>query len=167
MNESLESRVLPLDWRTATVKPIYKSGDKFDPANYRPISLTSLVVKIMEAIIYEKTLDFLQKHKIIPSQQHGFVPGKSVSSNLLCCLSDWSLEVNRGNSVDVAYLDFSKAFDRVPKRRLLFKLQHYGISGLLHRWIESFLTDQFYHTAHLLFKITVSIYQVPVIISIY
>ncbi|KAJ3640477.1 hypothetical protein Zmor_003771 [Zophobas morio] len=66
MNQSLDSGVLPLDWRTATVKLIYKSGDKFDPANYRPISLTSLVVKTVEAIIYEKTLDFLQKHKIIP-----------------------------------------------------------------------------------------------------
>ncbi|KAJ3655423.1 hypothetical protein Zmor_014555 [Zophobas morio] len=98
----------------------------------------------MEAIIYEKTLDFLQKHKIIPSQQHGFVPGKSVSSNLLCCLSDWSLEVDRGNSVDVAYLDFSKAFDRVPKRRLLFKFQHYGITDLLLRWIESVLTDRIF-----------------------
>ncbi|KAJ3655248.1 hypothetical protein Zmor_014384 [Zophobas morio] len=128
MNHSLESGVLPLDWRTATVKPIsYKSGDKFDSANYRPISLTSSVVKTMDAIIYEKTLDFPQKHKIIPSQQHGFVPGKSVSSNLLCCLSDWSLEVDRGNSVDVAYLDFFKASDR----RLLFKLRYYGIRGRL------------------------------------
>ena len=104
------------------MQQLNRSSDKFDSANHRPICLTSLVVKTMEAIIYEKTLDFLQKHKIISSQQHGFVPGKSVSSNLVCCLSDWSLGVDRGNSVDVAYLDFSKAFDRVPKRRLLFKL---------------------------------------------
>src|SRR5699024_9386779 len=120
---------LPLDWRTAIVKPIFKKGDKFDPDNYRPISLTSIVVKLLETIIYDGILCFLTDRHIIPPQQHGFLPGKSTTTNLLCCLADWSREFDAGNPVDVAYCDFAKAFDRVPKRRLLHKLNHFGIRG--------------------------------------
>ncbi|KAH0813201.1 hypothetical protein GEV33_009590 [Tenebrio molitor] len=128
MKQSFRSGVLPPDWRSAIVRPIFKKGDKFDAANYRPVSLTSLVVKAMESIIYD--------------QQHGFLPGKSIQSNLLACLADWTREVDNGNSVDVLYLDFSKAFDRVPKRRLISKLQHLGISGNLLAWINAFLSER-------------------------
>jgi hypothetical protein len=112
MKQSFRSGVLPPDWRSAIVRPIFKKGDKFDAANYRPVSLTSLVVKAMESIIYDQVVRF------------GFLPGKSIQSNLLACLADWTREVDNGNSVDVLYLDFSKAFDRVPKRRLS---PHYSI----------------------------------------
>jgi hypothetical protein len=123
MKQSFRSGVLPPDWRSAIVRPIFKKGDKFDAANYRPVSLTSLVVKAMESIIiYDQVVRFLLDCDLIPLQQHGFLPGKSIQSNLLSCLADWTREVDNGNSVDVLYLDFSKVFDRVPKRRLISKL---------------------------------------------
>jgi hypothetical protein len=124
------------------VRPIFKKGDKFDAANYRPVSLTSLVVKAMESIIYDQVVRFLLDCDLIPLQQHGFLPGKSIQSNLLACLADWTREVDNGNSVDVLYLDFSKAFDRVPKRRLISKLQHLGISENLLAWINAFLSER-------------------------
>ncbi|KAH0822734.1 hypothetical protein GEV33_000056 [Tenebrio molitor] len=128
MKQSFRSGVLPPDWRSAIVRPIFKKGDKFDATNYRPVSLTSLVVKAMESIIYD--------------QQHGFLPDKSIQSNLLGCLADWTREADNGNSVDVLYLDFSKAFDRVPKRRLISKLQHLVITGNLLAWINAFLSER-------------------------
>jgi hypothetical protein len=128
MEQSFRSGVLPPDWRSAIVRPIFKKGDKFDAANYRPVSLTSLVVKAMESIIYDQVVRFLLDCDLIPLQQHGLLPGKSIQSNLLGCLADWTREVDGGNSVDVLYLDLSKALDRVPKRRLLSKLQHLGMT---------------------------------------
>ena len=95
--------------------PIFKAGDKFDASNYRPVSLTSVVVKIMESIIYDKTMNFLMECNIIPCEQHGFWPGKSINTNMLCCLDEWTRALDMGKSVDVAYFDFSKAFDRVPR----------------------------------------------------
>ena len=96
----------------------------------------------MESIIYDNMIAFLMKHNVIPPAQHGFLPGKSINTNLLTSLADWTRALDTGDTVDVVYFDFSKAFDRVPKRRLLFKLDHYGIRGNLLRWIDSFLTDR-------------------------
>jgi hypothetical protein len=140
--QSFDSGVLPSDWRTAIICPIFKKGDKFDPGNYRPVSLTSLVVKIMESIIYDTTIKFLVKHHVIPDNQHGFMPGKSITSNLLCCLSDWTKLLDLGRPLDVVYFDFAKAFDRVPRKLLLFKLQHIGIRGSLFYWLDAFLSDR-------------------------
>jgi hypothetical protein len=140
--QSFDSGVLPSDWRTAIICPIFKKGDKFDPGDYRPVSLTSLVVKIMESIIYDTTIKFLVKHHVIPDNQHGFMPGKSITSNLLCCLSDWTKLLDLGRPLDVVYFDFAKAFDRVPRKLLLFKLQHIGIRGSLFYWLDAFLSGR-------------------------
>ncbi|KAJ3652364.1 hypothetical protein Zmor_018337 [Zophobas morio] len=77
----------------------------------------------------------------IPKEHHGFLPGRSIQSNLPSCLLQWTSEVERGNTLDAIYLDFCKAFDRVPKRRLLHKLGHVGVSGLLLKWLEAYLSD--------------------------
>jgi hypothetical protein len=99
MKQSFRSGVLPPDWRSAIVRPTFKKGDKFDAANYRPVSLTFLVVKTIESIIYDQVVRFLLDCGLIPLQQHGFLPGKSIQSNLLGCLADWTREVDNGNSV--------------------------------------------------------------------
>ena len=110
--------------------------------NYRPISLTSIVVKVMETIIAAHLRAFLSNHKIIPSQQHGFMPGRSVITNLLQCVHDWTYAIDRGDPVDVIYLDFSKDFDRGPKNRLLYKLNDVGIRGSLLAWLWVYLSDR-------------------------
>ncbi len=142
MKQSFRLSELPKDWKIAYITPIHKNGNRLNAENYRPISLTSPVVKIMESIIVEHLDNFLNKFAIIPREQFGFRKGRSVESNLLACLNDWSLAADNLKSIDVIYLDFAKAFDKVPLNLLMLKLKAYGVSGLLLAWIQSFLTNR-------------------------
>ncbi|EFA09338.1 hypothetical protein TcasGA2_TC001664 [Tribolium castaneum] len=144
MTLSLQTGTLPSDWKLAVVKPIYKKGDKFNPSSYRPVSLTSLVIKIMESIVCDRLRQHLLTYNIIPPQQHGFIKGRCITTNMLACFNEWSRAFDNGENVDVIYFDFSKAFDRLPRKRLLLKLQHYGIGGNLLQWIDSFLSYRFF-----------------------
>ncbi|KAK9728012.1 Reverse transcriptase (RNA-dependent DNA polymerase) [Popillia japonica] len=108
MQFSMEEGKLPQQWKESTVIPVYKKGDKFDPKNYRQVSLTSIPCKILEKIISEQLTEFILNNHIIPTSQHGFMPGRSVISNLRECTNNWTLSVDRGNPVDVVYLDFTK-----------------------------------------------------------
>ena len=141
-NESLDQGVLPDAWKTAVVVPIHKKGSKKEPGNYRPISLTCIPCKVMESLIRDELMEFLSSTDQISKHQHGFRPRRSCSSQLLETLEDWCRIIEQGDSVDVIYLDFRKAFDSVPHKRLLKKLCSYGISGKLLRWIEVFLSDR-------------------------
>lgn len=142
MENSLKSESLPEAWKTANVIAIYKKGDKFSRENYRQISLTPIEVKVMEIIISDSMIPFLLDNNVIPSQQHGFLPGRSTATNLLSCLNDWTLSFDKNEPVDVIYLDYSKAFDKVPLNRLVKKLKHCGISGSLLGWISDFLSNR-------------------------
>lgn len=142
MNDSIDKGIVPDDWKNATVVPIYKSGNKHDPVNYRPISLTSNVCKIMEKIITHEITQFMIANKVIPESQHGFLPKRSVVTNLLTSVNQWTTWHDRGEPTDVIYLDYAKAFDKVPHKRLLLKLEHLGIRGKLLTWIENFLTSR-------------------------
>lgn len=108
--------------------------------NYRPISLTSVVAKLMERIVSDQTRLFLDNNQLLSIHQHGFRSGHSTLTQLLECLQDWCL--SRNESVDVIYLDLAKAFDSVSHRKLMHKLLAYGIEGDLHRWIRAFLSDR-------------------------
>ena len=119
--------------------PIFKKGSKTKAKNYRPISLTSQLVKILESIIRTKVMKYLTDNNIVTHYQHGFVSKKSCFTNLLETFEDWTAAVDRGCGVDVIYLDYSKAFDTVPHLRLIEKLKGYGISGSLLMWLMNFL----------------------------
>ncbi|CAG4966040.1 unnamed protein product [Parnassius apollo] len=123
MQKSYDKGVLPYLWKTALVTPVYKKGNKLDPANYRPISLTSVVCKVMEKIIVKHMRQFLKKQQTIGKQQHGFCPHRSTISSLMSCLSSWVNSQNDREPIDVIYLDYEKAFDKVPIGRLLHKLE--------------------------------------------
>lgn len=142
MQESFRRHSLPRDWLHGVVTPIFKKGNRLLPSNYRPITLTSLVCKIAEKIIHKQVLQFCLDNAVLPPEQHGFIPGRSVVTNLLNCVNDWTRCLDRNEPVDVIYLDFAKAFDRVPKRRLLAKLDHYGVRGDLLKFIDSYLTGR-------------------------
>jgi len=85
----------------------------------------------------------LQEHKIINASQHGFMARKSTTTHLLESNLDWNTAINCKNGINVVYLDFAKAFDSVVHNKLIAKLRCYGISGMLIRWIESFLANRF------------------------
>ena len=111
MRRSLETGSVPDNWRTANVSPIFKKGAKSSPENYRPVSLTSICGKMMEAIIKDDVVSHLDKHKLIKPSQHGFMRGRSCTSNLLSFLETITAAVDDGEAVDIIFLDFAKAFD--------------------------------------------------------
>ncbi|XP_044751634.1 uncharacterized protein LOC123311635 [Coccinella septempunctata] len=140
-SRSVNSSCIPSDWLNASITPIFKKGDKLDPSNYRPISILSAVSKVLERIISDHLQQFCLDNELIPKSQHGFVPKRSTTTNLLSCVAEWTKALDSGSPVDVIYLDFSRAFDKVPHRRLLAKLEHPGVRGGLLRWLKSFLCN--------------------------
>ena len=140
--ESLRVGETPDDWRKANITPIFKKGSRNDPANYRPVSLTSQVCKVLESIVKEHMFEHLKAKNLLSEKQHGFREGRSCLSNLLTTLEEWTDILDDRACVDIAYLDFRKAFDLVSHKHLLLKLQKHGINGQLWNWIKSFLENR-------------------------
>lgn len=141
-HKSLESGQVPEGWKLANITPVHKSGSKTQVKNYRPISLTSTVCKLLEQIVKRHLLKHMQALGIIPSSQHGFVPNRSCTTNLVQFFEEVTGGVDKGFPVDVVYLDFQKAFDLVPHRTLIAKLHKNGIQGKLLAWIKEWLSGR-------------------------
>ena len=139
---SLDQGAVPRAWREAQVVPIFKKGDRNNPANYRPVSLTSICSKYLEHIIRSNVMDHLDSHQILTEAQHGFRKKRSTVSQLIETVHVMLSTLEKQKERDVIFLDFSKAFDKVPHKRLLYKLRHYGIRGKLQQWIGNFLQDR-------------------------
>jgi hypothetical protein len=141
-NKSLAEGTVPDDWKKANVTPIFKTGDKKDPGNYRPISLTSVVCKMLETIIRDKLVTHLEQHSLLHNSQHGFRIGRNCTTNLLEFYDKVINLHDNGEPIDIIYLDFKKAFDKVPHKRLLSKIRAHGITGNVASWIENWLTGR-------------------------
>ena len=139
---SLQEGIVPLEWKEANIIPLFKKGLINKSVNYRTVSLTSVICKLLESIIRDHIMDFLIKHKLINSSQHGFLKSKSCLTNLLCFFEEITKWVDEGSPVDIIYLDFQKAFYKVPHQRLIFKLKSHGIGISIINWIEQWLTDR-------------------------
>ena len=111
-NDSLKSGILPDEWKIAKVVALHKKGEKSNPGNYRPISLTSVCCKILESILKSAISKHLVDNALICSGQHGFVEKKNCVTNLLESLNDWTKVLDSGGSVDVIRLDFAKPLTR-------------------------------------------------------
>ena len=144
-NVSLSNGYIPKDWKIAHVIPIYKKGDAQLPSNYRPVSLTPILCKVLERIVRIQIVSYLFDNGIIPRSQHGFLSKKSTVSNLIECLDKWTENYDRGIQTDVIYLDYSKCFDSVVHSKLLYKLAKYGFSDNAYKWIENFLINRVQH----------------------
>ena len=139
---SLKSGSIPSLWSEAIVTPLFKKGKKTDAANYRPISLTSVVCKVMEKIVKKSLMEFLNKNELISIRQHGFVNNKACITNLLEGADLVTKNLAEKNSVDLLLLDFAKAFDKVPHNLLEYKLKKFGINGDVLNWITAFLSNR-------------------------
>jgi hypothetical protein len=95
----------------------------------------------METFVRDRLMDHMEKNSLFTNHQHGFRNGRSCSTQSIEVLEDWTEKIVNYNSIDTIYLDFQKAFDTVPHMRLLKKLEGYGITGKILRWIKNFLTD--------------------------
>ena len=122
-DNTLNKGCIPSDWKIAEVRPIFKKGDKTYPGNYRPVSLTSIICKLLEKFIKDSLNKPLINNNILSQEQFGFVSGRNTITQLLVTINDWMIELDNNNIVDAAYMDFRKAFDTVPHQRLITKLK--------------------------------------------
>lgn len=142
-NKSLEECYLPQDWKDANILPIFKSGDEASCSNYRPISLTSVIIKLLEKIIYLHLYNYLEQNKLLDNEQFGFRQSKNCELQLLFYTYYIAQKLDKGKEVHSIYLDLQKAFDKVPHEQLLYKLKNqFAVTGNVLAWIRSFLCNR-------------------------
>ena len=140
-NTSIRLGVIPSEWKTARVTPIPKGTTSSDPANYRPISLLSVLSKLLEIHIRNVLLDHFRRHYPLCDIQWGFTKGKSTTGALLAATDQWHQMLDDGLEICTVFFDYSKAFDSVPHRVLLAKLQSVNVHPHIFKWIASYLWE--------------------------
>ena len=140
--KSLDTGEIPLLLKSSVVIPVYKGGSKQHAKNYRPVALTSHLVKLFEKILRNYLVQFIETNDLLNPSQHGFRSGHSCLSQLLHHFDLVTKLLENGQNVDVIYLDFSKAFDKLDIMITLQKLFNLGVTGKLFDWIKSFLTHR-------------------------
>ena len=139
---SYKTGIVPNQWKIAKITALFKKGNRSYVGNYRPVSLTSVIGKCMEQLIKEHVMKHMLTNNLISSKQYGFIPGRSTSLQLLKVLDEWTALIDEGISIDCIYMDFQKAFDKVPHNRLMAKLAAYKIEKKTLNWIKHFLNDR-------------------------
>ena len=136
---SMDQGKIPTLLKTANIVPIHKGGSRGIPKNYRPVALTSHLIKVFEKVVRNHLVSYLQENN---EGQHGFRSGRSCLSQLMTHFDNIQKILEENDNVDVLYLDFAKAFDKVDFMVTLKKLKRLGIAGKLGKWIYAFLTDR-------------------------
>lgn len=137
-NQLLSVGHVPCEWLVAHIVPVHKKGITTDVSNYRPISLTCVLSKILERIVVGRLSDHLERNNILHPAQHGFIKHRSTCTNLLESFNDWSISVQSKEQVTIVYIDFTKAFDLVSHQKLFAKLHSYGVRGNVLLWLQNF-----------------------------
>ena len=143
-NKSLNVDVLPDEWKLANVVPVHKHGEKSHVEHYRPISLLSIISKVLERCVFNN-IKYHVYEQISPYQS-GFMPGKSCITQLVDVLERIGRELDRVKQIDVLYLDMSKAFDKVSHATLLHRVRQFGFGGNILKWFRSYLTNRHQRT---------------------
>ena len=139
---SFASGTLPDQWKTGHFSALDKKLSRKSPSNYRPVSLTCVLCKIMESIIRDKIMTHMTDNAMFSKAQHGFKPGRSCVTQLLEVIESWTRIMDARGVVDAIYFDFANAFDTMPREMLLLKSFVHGIQGSTLTWIRSFLTGR-------------------------
>jgi len=141
-NASLETGTFLEQLKIAKVIPIHKKGNTRNINNYRPIALLSVFSKLLEKLVYNRIITFIEKNGIITEAQRGFRSKRSTETALLDFIKNVQLAIdNKMNPVGI-FLDLSKAYDVLDHKILLDKLNTYGIRGITNKWMESYLTNR-------------------------
>ena len=136
---SLNTGQVPDLCKFANIFPTHKSESRAAAKNYRPVALTCLLIKKFEKVIRKHLVSFMEGHQMFNHSQHGFHSGWSCLSQLLAHFDHITHLLEQGKSVDVIYLDFTKAFDKVDIGLILLKLKALGRSHKLGHWLHGFL----------------------------
>ena len=131
---------VPANWHDTNISPVFTKGKPDDPANYRPISLTSFASKLLEHIIHKSIMDHLDYRDLLSNVQHGVRRECSCETQLASVIQDLVSSVGSRCQTDAIILDFSKAFDMVTHKFLFYKLDCYWISGETLAWNNNFLS---------------------------
>ena len=137
---SVRTGKLPSAWKNITA--IHKKGNKHVAGNYRPVSLTSIVRKILESIVRDALIKFMKENRLFSERQFVFLGVRPTTLQLLKVLDKWTEVLDMGSYVNVVYWDFMKAFDTVPHGRFIQVPHHYGVDDYLVTWIKGFLTNR-------------------------
>ena len=140
-----------------------KKGDRQEISNYRPISILSCLSKILEKLIYVRTVSFLNKNSILIPTQYGFRNSHSTTHALLDVINNAYNSINENNFTALIFIDLKKAFDTVNHSILIWKLSHYGITGIANDLFLSYLHDrkQFVKIENVKSDMKVTEYGVP------
>ena len=135
----IDTGVYPDTWKKSNIVPVHKKGDKQIVNNYRPVSLLPICSKILEKIIFDSIMRFLNENKLLSDAQSGFRPSDSCEYQLLSIVHDIykSFDCNPPLEVRGIFLDISKAFDRVWHDGLIYKIKSFGISSTPLKLIET------------------------------
>ena len=136
----MSTGIVPEFYKTGYVSPLFKKGSRCDAANYRPVTLTSHVVKIYERVVRKHMVQHLEANNLLSDKQHGFRSNRSCLTQLLDHFDDILEGFTLGKDTDSIYLDFEKAFDKVDLELLMLKLTKYGFHTKILRWIQAFLS---------------------------
>ena len=139
-NRSLESGVFPAKWKLASITPVHKSGNVHNVENYRSISILSCLPKVFEKMVHGTLSRVVQP--IISDCQHGFMAKRSTTTNLMTFVTDVLRTMESRCQVDAVYVDFAKAFDRVPHRLAIEKMRRLGLPEWILAWLHSYLTSR-------------------------
>ena len=141
-NKSLSEGQLPPNMKIANITPVYKGGDPSQPTNYRPVSLLPIVSKLLERIVHEQLSQYLAEHNLYPSCQFGFRRQHSTEDALTMVTDKFLRARDDGLSTGAAFLDMSKAFDKVQHQTLVEDLFQLGISGTALNWLSDYLSNR-------------------------
>ena len=136
---SLDQGSIPSDLLLVLICPVHKGGSRGIPKNYRPVALTSHIVKVFERVIRKALVDHLERSGYFPDGQHGFRALRSILTQLLSFWDSILDKLEDGAGVDVIYTDFSKAFDKVETGVLLHEIKDCKVTGKVGCWLASFL----------------------------
>ena len=141
-HDSFRSGVIPPSMMTQYITPLYKKGDRTSAANYRPVSITSHLIKIFERMLKKHIVQHMESNSFLSPHQHGLRKKRSCLTQLLDHVDNILKTLNSGDEVDVIYLDYAKAFDKVDHNILLAKAKRYGITGKTLQWLAEFLKNR-------------------------
>ena len=147
-NLSLTNGIFPDGMKTAKVIPLFKTGDAKCFNNYRPVSLLSQFSKIIEKLFYSRLNNFIENNDILSDSQYGFRKSRSTVTALIELLEEISDAIDKRKHTIGVFVDLSKAFDTINHNLLLNKLEHYGVRGIAHQFLTSYLKNRFQYVSY-------------------